>query len=336
MKQWLTILFAAITLNAFSQKAAVDFATIDYKIHSVKKLAPADLAKQLTSFCNNDLEKVRAIFKWITENISYQPKQPPNRKGIPVIDDDTAFKSLDERIAESVLKKGFAVCEGYSRLFKVLCMYAGIHAEIISGYGRVNRGSRRFGNNHIWNAVWIDNEWKLLDVTWASGFISWSGDNFIKSFNEEYFLVPPAKFILEHYPDDLSWALMDEPPLMSEFRFSPFKQKTFSKYKITSYRPSGGIIEVAEGDTLQLKLKTSDAERDHTIGSDPFLDMNVFLTASSALLSPSVVNHNTVSYTYCVNSPAVKWLYIQYNNDVILRYRLVIKNIESRKGIAIR
>jgi hypothetical protein len=235
-----------------------------------------------------------------------------------------------------VLERGYAVCDGYSRLFKTLCSYAGIRSELISGYGRVNKPSRRFGNNHTWNAVWIDGKWYLLDVTWASGYISWAGDAFVRHFDEQYFLSDPSQFILEHYPDDLAWTLMDKPPLMQEFRYSPFKQKTFGKYSITAYRPAAGIIEAAEGDTLQIELETGNAERDHTIGSEPFLDMTLFSTSSSALLSPCLSTPGKVFYNYCVTSPAIDWLYIQYNNDVIMRYRLVVKKEKSAKETASR
>jgi Transglutaminase-like superfamily len=339
MKRGLIIFFGALTLNAFSQKATVDFTTIDYRVQFIKTAEPAELTKQLTAFCNTDLEKVRAIFKWIADNIEYKTKQLINRKGIPLIseiDDNSPLTSLDERVAEMVLQKGFAVCDGYARLFKTLCGYAGIRSEIITGYGRVSKSPRRFGNNHTWNAVLIDNKWELLDVTWASGFISWTGDKFIRRFDEEYFLASPAKFILEHYPDDLTWALMEKPPLLSEFRSSPFKQKTFSKYRITTYKPASGIIEVNEGDTLQIELETLNADNDKTIGAEPFLDMNLFSTSSSVLLSPTSVTRNRFIYNYNVTSPAIEWLYIQYNNDVIMRYRLVVKNSNAAKEIAIR
>lgn len=340
MKQYITILFLIIALNVSSQKATVDFSIVDYKVQFVKTASPLELTKQLTSFCNNDLEKVRAIFKWITNNIDYQTRQPGNRRGIPVSNesdnDNSPLKPLDERVAETVLKKGAAQCHGYTRLFKTLCSYAGIRSEIITGYARVDKSHKRFGNNHTWNAVMIDNKWQLLDVTWASGFISWSGDKFIRSFNEEYFLTSPARFILDHYPDDLSWSLMDKPPVLSEFRTSPFKQKTYSKYKIMAYTPVSGIIELNQGDTIQVELETFDAERDRSIGADPFLDISLFSTASSVLLSPSSVINNKVNYIYCATSPTVEWLYIQYNDDVIMRYRLVVRNSNSAKEIAIR
>lgn len=339
MKICLLISFSFLAFTSFCQQAAVDFSAIDRKVTSVKSASAEVLAKELTSFCTNDLEKVRSIFRWIADNIDYKTRQPSNRKGITFFneaDDSSPLKSLDERVAEMVLQKGFAVCDGYSRLFKTLCTYAGIKAEIINGYARINKNTRRFGNNHAWNAVMIDNRWHLLDVTWASGYISWSGDNFIRHFDEEYFLSSPDKFILEHYPDDLSWSLMENPPLLAEFRSSPFKQKTFSKYKITAYKPSGGIIEVMQGDTLQIQLETANADKDRSIGSDPFLNLASFSTFSSEVLSPTSVDQNKISYIYNVTSPAIEWLYIQYNNDVILRYRLVVKNEKSRKELALK
>lgn len=337
MKRYLLILFLIVAANSFSQIAATDFSAIDRKVQFVKSSAPSSLSLQLTSFCKNDLEKVRSIFRWVADNIDYKTKQLINKKGISLSDNsDEALKSLDERVAESVLQKGFAVCDGYARLFKTLCNYAGIQCEIVTGYGRVNKSPRRFGNNHTWNAVLLDNKWQLLDVTWASGFISWTGDKFIRQFDEDYFLAAPSQFILEHYPDNLAWSLMDDPPLLSEFRFSPFKQKTFGKYRITGYKPSAGIIEIALGDTLHLELVTADADRDRTIGAEPFLDMNLFTTSSSALVVPIAINQNTIDYAYCAASAEIKWLYIQYNNDVIMRYRLVVKKDKIKPEIATR
>ncbi len=339
MKGLLTIAFSLILLHSFSQRRPVDFSEIDRRVESIKFSSPPLLAKQLVAFCNTDQEKVRAIFKWITNNIEYRTKQVFNKKGIPIAeenDDNSPLKSLDERVAEMVLIKGSAVCDGYARLFKTLCTYAGIQSEIITGYGRVNKYPRRFGNNHTWNAVMIDSSWQLLDFTWASGFISWTGNNFVRSFDESYFLASPEKFILEHYPDNIAWSLMEQPPLLVEFRSSPFKQKTFGKYKIASYKPLSGIIEVNQGDSVQLELEAMNIETDRSIGADPFLDIQSFNTNSSAVLSPSLVQRNKIIYNYYANSPLVQWLYVQYNNDVIMRYRLIVKNSNAPKEIAVR
>ena len=307
----------------------------DKKINRNKKtgelISPAALAASLTAACSNDEQKVKAIFYWITDNIAYRtsPNVSRRNRSLPDIDeaDDTAaLKPLDERVAEKVLADRVAVCDGYARLFKTLCSYSGVQAEVVHGYARteVTKRIQRFRPNHAWNAVMIDSAWHLLDVTWASGYITWHGNQFVRQLDQQYFLSSPAQFIREHYPDDLRWALMDDPPLMPEFRHSPFKQKSFSKYQIISYKPETGVIEVNKGDTVVVKLETADALKDSRVSSDPFLDTALYNSPTTALLIPSVVNGN-ISYTYVANIDTVQWLYVLYNDDIILRYRLKIK-----------
>ena len=263
--KWLSVIFVLASLPVFSQMNKTDFSEIDRRVQFVDAAAPFLLAQQLTADCTTDLQKVRAIFQWITDNIAYRTKEPVSRKRKSRFteeetDDTTLLKPLDERVAEIVLANKVAVCDGYARLFKTLCNYAGLQAEVITGYGKteLHKIHQRFRNNHSWNAVMIDSVWQLLDVTWASGYINWQGDRFIRQLDEQYFLSPPEVFIREHYPDDLRWSLIDNPPLMAEFRLSPFKQKSFIKYNIISYKPAKGIIEANVNDTIQIVLESSD------------------------------------------------------------------------------
>jgi transglutaminase/protease-like cytokinesis protein 3 len=341
MKWLLALLFLSVATFCFSQQEERDdIKKINRKETSSELVTPAVLAQQLTLPYSNDLEKVKAIFYWITENISYRTGSIRNRKKIsPLLAEEThdtaALKPLDERVAENVLAERVAVCDGYARLFKTLCIYSGIQAEVINGYARTEATKRiqRFRPNHSWNAVLIDSVWKLLDVTWASGYISWHGGEFVRQLDEQYFLSNPEQFIREHYPDDLRWTLMDDPPLMPEFRHSPFKQKAFSKYQITSYSPETGVIEVLQGDTILIELKTADAEKDMQVSSDPFLDTTIYTTTISALLVPVIQHDKKIVYSYIANIPTVQWLYILYNDDIILRYKLNVRSNNS--GIAI-
>lgn len=331
MKRLAMIWFLALTLVAGAQRDKTDLHHIDMQVRNVGFAPPADLARQLTVNCNTDLEKTRAIFRWIAENISYRTRTTVRRKKQVYYDyeephDTVALKPLDERVAETVLENRVAVCDGYARLFKTLCTYAGVKAETISGYARtdLSRTRQRFAPNHTWNAVWIDSSWKLLDVTWASGYISRQGDNFVRLYDDQYFLTSPEEFIREHYPDDLNWALMTDPPLMPEFRHSPFRQRSFAKYKISNYAPAKGVIDANEGDTLQFVLESHNIRADGQISPDPFLDTALYNTATTALLVPNMVKGNTTLYTYYVNSHTVQWLYVLYNDDLVLRYRLQV------------
>ncbi|MEO7984612.1 MAG: transglutaminase domain-containing protein, partial [Bacteroidota bacterium] len=222
----------------------------------------AALATKLTAFAKTDLEKVTAIFKWITGNIAYRVK--PNGKtevvavnALKTINsgadtEDGPLKPLNQRVAETVLEKRVAVCDGYARLFTTLCDHVGIRSEIIIGYARTvsNKPASRFGVNHYWNAVMIDSSWYLLDATWASGYISAGGHQFIRDYDGTYFLTPARIFFQDHYPDNARWTLLPGSPVPDEFRRSPFKQKSFTKYQITSFSPAGGVIETFVGDTI--------------------------------------------------------------------------------------
>ena len=341
MKWYPVIIFILAGLPVFSQQDASVINKISRKKERFSEtITPAILAQQLTLSCSTDLQKVRAIFYWITDNISYRTKPTRSRKKVlPDLFEETsdtaALKPLDERVAETVLENRLAVCDGYARLFKTLCSYSGVQAEVIHGYARTEASKKiqRFRPNHSWNAVLIDSVWQLLDVTWASGYITWHGGEFIRHLDEQYFLSTPEQFIREHYPDDLRWTLMDDPPLMPEFRHSPFKQKAFSKYQITAYSPEKGVIEASPGDTILIELETANAGKDRQISSDPFLDTTLYSTTTSALLLPSTELNGKIIYTYIVGSPTIQWLYILYNEDIILRYKLLVKNNSS--GIAI-
>jgi len=333
MKWHLIIWFLLATISVFSQQDRSDINNFSHKEKFSETITPADLAEQLTFSCATDRQKVNAIFYWITENIAYGTKPIRSRKKsspdfIEDNNDTSVLKPLDERVAETVLENRLAVCDGYARLFKTICIYSGIRAEVINGYARTEASKKiqRFRPNHSWNAVWIDSMWHLLDVTWASGYISWHGGDFIRHLDEQYFLSIPEQFILEHYPDDLRWTLMADPPMMPEFRHSPFKQKSFSKYQIIAYSPGKGIIEASPGDTIMIELESANAEKDRQISSDPFLDTTIYSSTFSALLPPSMEINGKIIYTYIASSPAMQWLYILYNDDVIMRYRLLVKS----------
>jgi transglutaminase/protease-like cytokinesis protein 3 len=305
---------------------------------------PAALSKKLTASCKTDLEKVTSIFKWITENISYDTR-PRYKKAIigsnsakytpeDLPEDTGALKPLNERVAETVLQKKTAFCEGYARLLTTLCDYAGITSVLIPGYAKsnLNKPGPRFGVNHYWNAVLIDSAWHLLDVTWASGYLSWQGDVFVQEYDGHYFLTPPEEFIKDHYPDDLQWTLLPNSPMPKEFGNSPFRQKSFFKYKITSYYPSTGVIEAAVGDTIQVELQAANAQNDRQIIPDLLIDSTLFSRSPTwVFLKPMEpdslsFNSNRLNYTYTVVSPDVEWLFILYNDDPVLRYRVHVKN----------
>ena len=156
------------------------------------------LAEYLEKGANNDLEKSRAIYIWLTENISY---------------DDLGYNTgnYNDTDAESVLKNKRSVCSGYSNLFFELGKRMGLNIRKVKGYAKgygYKPGSHFSKTNHAWNMVKIDGKWKVFDATWGRGF----GKNIkgklvsSKEFDDYWFNVDPYEAIFSHLPEDTKLA----------------------------------------------------------------------------------------------------------------------------------
>ena len=323
MKFFLTILFF-LPLRFYSQVGQTNFYAIDRTVESIPVAKADTLAKRLALLGKTDGEKVRAIFRWITEHIDYNVvpfgwgKKKPNSFYSEPDDSSTALPPLDERVAAKVLKTGVAFCDGYSRLFKTLCDHAGIKAEVIYGYARTNN-NRRFAVNHTWNSVYIDSTWYLLDVTWASGVVTY-GNEYIRQYNDFYFLTPPDEFIREHYPEDPQWTLLKDPPVYREFAQSPFRYSGFIKAGLSSYFPARGVIDVSIGDTVLIELKARKEIRNFFVSESPVLD-----TTQLMEISPVSTSSEKIVFKYNITRATGEWLYVFCNEELALRYKLNVK-----------
>jgi hypothetical protein len=313
-------------------QSSYDFSQIDHYVQNIENKDPDSLAKQLTEPYQTDIEKVRAIYSWIAQHIAYNTfifnSRPYSSARYITEPEDTSmnWRSGNEMTALKVLRKRIAVCDGYAKLFQTLCLYAGIRSELVVGYARgYNSNADRFRTNHTWNVVMVDNHWKLIDVTWGSGYIDYA-NQFVQHLDESYFLANPKQFIWDHYPEELQWALLDNPPAVREFTRVPFKLKSYVKYSIKSFYPSAGIVEAAIGDTLQFELYLKDPEKDRAISADPFFDSSILTKSPSWIfVNPSKQSGSHVYYTHVVQSAGEEWVHILYNNDIVLRYKLNIR-----------
>ncbi len=112
------------------------------------------LAKSLTEGSKSDLEALKKIHVYVANTIKYDFDS--------YYDGTYAEKPYD---AVGVLKRLKGVCSGYSNLYAALARAVGIRTKIIEGIGYLGNGQT---GDHAWNEVFIDNEWKSVDVTWDS------------------------------------------------------------------------------------------------------------------------------------------------------------------------
>jgi hypothetical protein len=209
------LFFFFISTIAFSQKT-----TCHKYIPYFRALRAEKLSHRLTDNLQDDSAKVYAIHCWITHNIRYDVK-----KMLAFDYNTTAVKKI--------LRRRKAICTGYSDLFNELCKYANITATGVPGYVKnhhVDLNDKFYLDEHVWNAVYINNEWELVDVCWDAGYIKPFRRTlpgffvYVFSFGRQdilrykphfkfyptdrYYFKEGAEFIIDHIPSDPVLQLM--------------------------------------------------------------------------------------------------------------------------------
>ena len=163
-----------------------------------------DAMKQIEIVEGNDSLTACNIYKWITTNIKYDMKgYQLVQSGVPA-----ASQSPDKVVR---FKKG--VCEGYANLYESMCTKAGLKCEIITGYARggaYRLFKRNIPENHAWNAVLVDGDWRLVECTWGAGYLD-QNSRFHFEENLNYFFADPQFIGESHYPFDPMWQLRSNP-----------------------------------------------------------------------------------------------------------------------------
>ena len=163
----------------------------------------ASLAAYLTQAPQDEREKARAIFRWVTAYIAY---------------DASAATGSDD--PEVVLARRRSVCYGYAVLFKALAEAAGLKTELIIGHSskfKPSEGDERDDwLNHAWNAVEIAGRWQPVDCCWGAGYLD-EQRQFVRRFTPHYFLTAPDVFVCDHFPEHARWQLLDPPISKDEY-----------------------------------------------------------------------------------------------------------------------
>lgn len=174
------------------------------------------LANHLSLAANSEYEKVEIFTYWITLNISYDVYEYSIR------DDWSKGVTHNFQDAYPVFKTRRAICGGYSNLLKKMCEAVDIKCYNIDGYSKgfgYVEGTIPNKPDHTWNAVFIDDEWALVDATWASGFVRMTEGEMIATseLDIQYVFADPDEFALKHLPIEPQWQLLTSPISMATF-----------------------------------------------------------------------------------------------------------------------
>ena len=211
------LIFLIILLFSISNYSQVkNFEEIEKYVKEVPKFETTNietLTKYLKKNAKTKKEIVARIYFWIAENIEYDWDAFINKRQIDV----SAIATLENRKS---------VCSGYARLFKAICDKAQIKCVIIEGYakGYGYEGERLTETNHDWNAVKLYDKWEFIDSTWGNGSIIINNIE-EKSWCSRYLFDEPNDFILEHFPENEEWQLLENKITIDSFFSEEMERK---------------------------------------------------------------------------------------------------------------
>ncbi len=123
---------------------------------------------QLINENMTDEEKIRTIHDYIINHTDYDQERSNEIKSNQITDDIHPSNT-----AYGPLFTGKAICGGYTDTMALFLDKMGI------------KNIKVASSNHIWNAVYINNEWKHLDLTWDDPVVI-NGDS---TLTYNYFLI---------------------------------------------------------------------------------------------------------------------------------------------------
>ncbi len=247
---------------------AQDYAAVDrmVKQYSPQWNSPEDLAKQISHDFSTAEEKARAIYDWIALNITYDIEKyfsqglftaPYYAHSLINTDENYYIEDLYRvNMAEDAMYTKTTLCEGYASLYKRLCDLAGVECVIIPGYVKIlpsDIGRKPTAPNHTWNAVRINGQWRLLDVTWGAGKLNYEKKIFVPEFSDMYFFVPPERFFLQHCPEKATWSFTGK--TVQDFITLPYFYREYLSAGIEIIKPVKGIFYSTGKVRIRFRIK---------------------------------------------------------------------------------
>lgn len=182
---------------------ALNLSQVDKNSRFISSLPPMTTAITLstTYVCRpyrSDVQRLRAIFTWVSEKIVWEDDYGMGGVGADGMDTRKVIQS----------KRGCA--EEYAVLVAEMCAAASLPCEVVRGYLKAPGDIPELGimprANHWWNAVLVDNEWRIMDACLASPsfprrgqYLSGGGSS--STADPWWFLVQPSEACYTHIPE---------------------------------------------------------------------------------------------------------------------------------------
>jgi hypothetical protein len=253
LQKALYTLFFLFPFIAFCQSDSNQYKMTDAYVKSLGKLDTLNagtISYIITKKFSNPADKVRAIFDWIADNISFECKAGRSN--------DNAKINADE-----ILKSRKATAAGYAALFQDMCSVVKIRCLTVDGYVKktvedINQLPTEF--NHTWDVVQLGQSpetWYYVDPAWGSGYTDAKMSVFTKSYNESYFFSDKTIFNLQHFPDNPAWLLGKGAKSLKEFLALPLVRNMAYQHGLSGFSPENGYIKAKAGKPVSFNIHTT-------------------------------------------------------------------------------
>jgi hypothetical protein len=253
LKKFPIIVLLLITTTTFAQSTVGDFTTVDAfvkKIGALDTLNMGTISYILTRQFPDKIDKARAIYDWIANNISYDCK---------------AAKAADDKNDNSaaVLKRRMATSVGYAILFQDMCSVAKVRCLTIDGYIKTSLediDNKPDAVNYMWDVIQLgeaSQDWYYIDPAAGSGYVNDNQTFFTKAFNGNYFFADKNIFNNQHFPDNTAWVLGNGHSNPKDFYSLPIVKDAAYDFRLSGFQPAGGHLKIKTGKLVQFKIGVS-------------------------------------------------------------------------------
>ena len=189
-----------------------------------------------TIYSLSDIEAAYMVYKWEYENLAYDCYNYNHDRNKICFREDCTYSS------------GVGVCDGFARIYAAFCNAMGVEAYRVVGYskaGDFQPGNRPKSSDHAWNAIVIDGNYYLLDVTWGIG--TCEGETYVQILRDSYFCTKPEAFIRTHLPANIKFQLVYPTITLDEWSNMLEISLDFYESGMTEVKPDLAILEINTG-----------------------------------------------------------------------------------------
>ena len=228
----------------------------DYEVDSIvihrqyKQKTVVGLSNEIAKDFDDRRCLLRAFYTYITYNMKYDVKAGnESQRRMEMYYSEGNIRKGDEQEMETLLKINKGVCWHFGTLFAKLCEVQGIEVEMITGTRRGLELPETLTSNHLWNAVEIDGERKMIECT-ININLPYNKEDF-----DELFLVDPEVFIYSSIPMDPAKQYLEKPISYASFKRLVWPSTMFNLLRVKELTPSFKNITPRRDGSAQINFK---------------------------------------------------------------------------------